>query len=66
MSTGKVNKSRPVLDLLAPTNTDAATFYKPGERSLDDPTAGRIAGFTGDRTLILQRVGWKNLISGEN
>ena len=49
MSTGKKDKGKPVLNLLAPTGANAAAFDKPGEGTLDDPTARWILGLTGDR-----------------
>jgi len=52
MSTGKVDESQPILRLLAPPNTEAASFAEPTESALDNPATSRIAQLTRDRALF--------------
>jgi hypothetical protein len=47
MGTSELNKGQPILDFLAPAHAQAAAFGQPTECPFDDPTACRIAGFTG-------------------
>ena len=52
MGTSELDKGKPVLALLAPTHSDAASFVEPAQCSLHDPTARRIAGFARYGTLF--------------
>ena len=55
MSTSKLKKSQPILNLFAPTDTDAASFIEPAQCPFNNPAPGRKAQFAGDGALIYDR-----------
>jgi hypothetical protein len=52
MSASELDKSQPIVHLLAPTGAQAAALGKPTEGALNDPAARRELGFTGQGTLL--------------
>ena len=52
MSAGELQEGKPVGRFLAPASADASAFGEPTESALNDPAAGGVLGFAGDRTEI--------------
>jgi len=52
MSAGEVEHGEVVLGFLRPADQDCSVAIEPGVGALDDPAAGAVAGFAGERLLL--------------
>jgi hypothetical protein len=52
VSASELNKRQPIVDFLAPTNTQTEALGKPTQSAFDDPPTSRKTRFTGNRTLL--------------
>jgi hypothetical protein len=55
MSASELDKGKPIVGFLAPTNAKAATFSEPSESALDHPSSSGKAGLAGDGTSFNER-----------